>query len=100
CDPLAAHILREVTPGDDVVTDADWEKFIRANAVTVFHPMGTCRMGTDAAAVVDPDLRVQGLEGLRVVDASIMPTPVSGNINATVIALAERASDMIRHRRG
>ena len=93
--PLRADLGEEVFPGAARRTDADLESFIRAAAETEYHPVGTCKMGTDAAAVVDPQLRVHGLEGLRVVDASIMPTLVSGNTNAPVIMIAEKAADLI-----
>jgi choline dehydrogenase-like flavoprotein len=79
-----------------VRTDDEIRAAIRSHADTIYHPVGTCRMGSDERAVVDPDLRVRGVEGLRVVDASVMPTLVSGNTNAPVVMIAERASDLIR----
>jgi choline dehydrogenase-like flavoprotein len=82
-----------------VRTDDEIRSAIRARADTIYHPVGTCRMGSDTRAVVDPELRVRGVEGLRVIDASVMPTLVSGNTNAPVVMIAERASDLIRRAR-
>tara|TARA_R110002072_G_scaffold18928_3_gene70169 strand:- start:510 stop:965 length:456 start_codon:yes stop_codon:yes gene_type:complete len=84
-----------IEPGADVVSDDDMIEYLRNFGNTGFHPTSTCRMGVDERAVVDPRLRVRGLEGLRVVDASVMPAVTSGNTNAPTIMIAEKASDMI-----
>jgi 4-pyridoxate dehydrogenase len=98
--PLRRFIEREIGPGPDIASDTDLDAYIRRTAITVHHPLGTCRMApsSDATAVVDPELRVHGTEGLRVVDASVMPDLVGGNINAAVVMIAEKAADLIRHR--
>ena len=98
--PLRKFIGTEIAPGRDKLSDADLDAHVRKTAATVFHPLGTCKMGSgrDETAVVDPELRVRGVEGLRVVDASVMPDLVGGNINAPVIMIAEKAADMIRGR--
>ncbi len=98
--PLKPFLGREIAPGPDVTSDADLDAYARATATTVYHPLGTCRMGaeSDETTVVDPELRVKGVEGLRVVDASVMPDLVGGNINAPVIMIAEKAADLIRGR--
>jgi choline dehydrogenase len=93
--PLASHVIEELAPGKADMTDSDWEHFLRQESVTVFHPVGTCRMGSDAMAVVDSALRVHGVAGLRVVDASIMPHLVSGNTNAPAMMIGERGADLI-----
>lgn len=85
-----------IFPERDGLDDAGLEAFVRAKAESIYHPIGTCRMGSDETAVVDPQLRLQGIEGLRVIDASVMPTLVSGNTNAPTIMMAERAADLIR----
>jgi choline dehydrogenase len=87
---------REVAPGADVLSDAAIETYVRENCGTVFHPIGTCKMGTDSMAVVDSELRVYGVEGLRVVDASVMPTLITGHTNAPAIMIGEKAADLIK----
>ncbi|MCB1397074.1 MAG: GMC family oxidoreductase N-terminal domain-containing protein [Rhodobacter sp.] len=94
--PMARHGLTEVVPGDAVNSGEGLRNYIRQQARTVYHPVGTCAMGVTGEAVVDPRLRVRGLRGLRVVDASVMPRIVSGNTNAPAIMVAEKAADMIR----
>jgi choline dehydrogenase len=94
-EPLRSFVVTEEMPGDEVQTDEDWRAALPRIAFRGEHPVGTCRMGPTPEAVVDPALRVNGIEGLRVVDASIMPTIVSGNTNAATIMIAERAADLI-----
>lgn len=94
--PLADYVAEEILPGGAAITDADLLDFARNNGATIFHPSGTCRMGSDADAVVDPRLRVRGADRLWVVDCSVMPTLVSGNTNLPAIMIAEKASDMIK----
>ena len=93
--PFREHFKGELLPGTEVQTDAQLTEYLRANAQSMYHPVGTCKMGTDADAVVDHQLRVKGIEGLRVVDASVMPRIPSGNTNAPTIMIAEKAADMI-----
>jgi choline dehydrogenase-like flavoprotein len=88
----------ELSPGVRVTTDDQIDEFIRKTAITAHHPAGTCAMGTGSAAVLDPEMRVRGAERLRVVDASAMPDLVSAHINACVLMMAEKASDLIRGR--
>lgn len=98
--PLRPFIDCEITPGADKSSDQAIDAHIRATGISVHHPLGTCKMGTagDSSAVVDGELRVFGIDGLRVVDASVMPDLVGGNINAPVIMIAEKAADLIRGR--
>jgi choline dehydrogenase len=95
-DALEPYRAGEIVPGPGIQTDSELLDYIRANGSTVYHAAGTCRMGIDDKAVVDPDLQVRGLSGLRVVDASVMPTITSTNTNATTIMIAEKAADIIR----
>lgn len=92
---MQARQVIEELPGEDVETDEQWTTFLRKHAFRPYHPVGTCRMGSDDGAVVDPQLRVRGIDGLRVIDASVFPRITSGNTNAPVIMVAERAADLI-----
>lgn len=92
---LAPYLSHEMSPGSDVGTDEQWLDFARRNGQTIYHPCGTCRMGGDDAAVVDDRLRVRGIERLRVIDASIMPTLVSANTQAAVMMIAEKGADIV-----
>ena len=92
---LSPYVLEEIQPGAGVQTDEQLLDAVRAHGSSGYHPVGTCRMGTDIAAVVDPRLRVHGIQGLRVIDASVMPTLVSGNTNAAAIMIAEKGADLV-----
>ena len=96
-EPMRFHITEEYAPGNDVAFEDEEAtlEWVRRTAVTIYHPTGTCKMGVDPMAVVDPRLRVKGIEGLRVADASIMPRITSGNTNAPAIMIGEKASDLI-----
>lgn len=95
-DALSPHIIDEYVPGRQYQTDEELLEAARLYSQTIYHPVGTCKMGQDGTAVVDERLRVRGIEGLRVVDASIMPEIISGNTNAPTIMIAEKAADMIK----
>ena len=92
---LEPYVVEEVDPGPKVSTDAELLQYCRQRGSTIYHPTSTCRMGNDLLAVVDQRLRVRGVDGLRVVDGSVMPDLVSGNTNAPIVMIAEKASDMI-----
>jgi choline dehydrogenase len=96
--PMRGYSGDEYKPGKDVSSDDEVLDYVRANGATIFHPVGTCRMGNDPLAVVDPELRVHGVEALRVVDASVMPTVVSGNTNWPTVMIAEKAAAIIAAR--
>ncbi len=96
--PFRDLVLEELAPLPEVTSDEAMLDYIRGSGTTVYHPCGTCRMGSDAGAVVDPELRMRGIDGLRIADASVMPLVPSSNIQPAVMMLAERASDFIRIR--
>lgn len=93
---FAKHVRKEHFPGEKVKTEAELEDYARSFGRTAYHPVGTCRMGVDESAVVDPRLRVRGVEGLRVCDSSVMPSIVSSNTNAASIMIGEKASDLVK----
>jgi len=93
---FAPYRGEELFPGDKVRDEAGLREFIAHKAESIYHPVGTCRMGSDAESVVDPQLRVRGVQNLRVVDASVMPKLIGGNTNAPTIMIAEKAADLIR----
>ena len=97
---LAPYVKGEYAPGAAVQTDAEIDAWVKQTAETIYHPVGTCRMGAkgDPMAVVDAECRVQGIEGLRVIDASVMPTLVGGNTNAPTIMIAERVASFMQEK--
>ena len=97
---IARHSLGEILPTPGVQTDDELADYARGFGTTIFHPIGTCRMGEDPRAVVDARLRVHGVGGLRVIDASVMPTLTTGNTNAPTIMIAEKGAAMIREEAG
>ena len=97
--PLGEMIDRELKPGPGIQSDADLDAYIRASMDLDHHPTSTCAMGTDNLSVVDPELKVHGVEGLRVVDASVMPRVNGGHTNAPTVMIAERAADLIAGRK-
>ena len=98
-EPFAEYEATEVAPGPDVATDEQLDQYIRETGYTVHHPVGTCRMGTDPGAVVDPQLWVRGIKGLRVADASVMPSVIGGNTNAPTVMIGERGADFVLGRK-
>lgn len=96
---FAKYMKREHFPGTQVKTQADFEAYARQYGRTSYHPVGTCRMGSDALAVVDPQLRVRGVEGLRICDSSVMPSLIGSNTNAATIMIGEKAADLVRGNR-
>jgi choline dehydrogenase len=93
--PLKEITGEEIAPGADLQSDAELLDWVRNNAETTYHPVGTCKMGSDPLAVVDRELKVHGIENLRVADASIMPTLTSGNTNAPSIMIGEKCAEMV-----
>ena len=92
---LAKYAGKEIGPGPNVQSEDDLDEYIKSNAETAYHPCGTAKMGIDKMAVVDENLRIYGLQNIRVIDASVMPEIPSGNLNAPTLMIAEKGSDLI-----
>ena len=92
---LSKHAGKEIGPGSDLQSDDELNEYIRSKTETAYHPCGTCKMGVDEMSVVDENLKIYGLENIRVVDASVMPEIPSANLNAPTLMIAEKASDII-----
>ena len=92
---MAKHAGKEIGPGSDLKSDDDLNEYIRSKAETAYHPCGTLKMGVDKMAVVDENLKIHGLQNIRVVDASVIPEIPSANLNAPTLMIAEKASDII-----
>jgi choline dehydrogenase-like flavoprotein len=95
-EPLRSAVKAEIYPGRSVASAADLEEDLRRRVELLYHPVGTCRMGSDDASVVDPQLRVRGVDGLRVADASVMPSIIRGHTHAPSVLIGEKAADLIR----
>ncbi|HVY99730.1 MAG TPA: GMC family oxidoreductase N-terminal domain-containing protein [Dongiaceae bacterium] len=95
-EPMSRFVIGEFKPGKEVQSDDEWRAYVRESAIGIYHPAGTCKMGSDALAVVDQKLKVRGLEGLYVADASVMPIIVSANLNANCIMIGERCADFLK----
>ena len=95
---MAQYVVEEMSPGNKIQSNNEWESFIRENGMGVYHPAGTCKMGNDEMAVVNPELQVHGIDNLYVADASIMPFVVSANLNANCLMIGEKAFDLIRRK--
>ena len=93
--PVSSIVKKEISPGSELNTDEELLDWVRNNAETTYHPVGTCKMGNDPMAVVDNELKVHGIKQLRIADASIMPTLTSGNTNAPCIMIGEKCASMV-----
>jgi choline dehydrogenase len=98
--PLSRWVKEEIAPGANIQSDADLRAAVREQTISQWHMVGSCKMGLDEMAVVDPQLRVYGVTGLRVADASVVPSVISGHTQAAIIMIAERASDLIKQAHG
>jgi len=93
--PMKPFVLQELSPGEGCTADRELSDYVRRRAHQMYHPVGTCRMGSDPESVVDPELRVRGVDGLRVIDASVMPTIPRGHTNAAAVMIGEKGAEMV-----